>query len=81
MKSVMKVTGNLLRAARHAAGLHQMELARKAGIDPATLSRMEGFGFKPIGALTRNLEAVLDALKANGVELTETTITLTKKRR
>jgi len=27
------------------------------------------------------LESVLDALKAHGVELTETTITLTKKRR
>jgi ribosome-binding protein aMBF1 (putative translation factor) len=79
MKSGMRVTGNMLRGARHVAGLRQTQLAKAAKIDPATLSRMESFGAKPVGALTRNLESVLDALKAHGVEVSENAITLTRR--
>jgi ribosome-binding protein aMBF1 (putative translation factor) len=75
-------SGNMIRAARCAAGLHQTELARMAKIDPATLSRMENAGAEPVKALSRNLEAVLEALRKAGVELPdENTIRLVKRRR
>ena len=43
--------------------------ARMAGVDASTVSRMEACGFKPVKATRRNLDAVLDALLANGVEV------------
>ena len=53
-----------------------------AGIDPATLSRTGASGAKPVRALSKNLEAVLEALHRAGVELAdENTIRLTGKRR
>jgi hypothetical protein len=53
-----------------------------AKIDPATLSRMEAAGIEPVKALSRNLEAVLDALRKAGVEMPdENTIRLVKRRR
>ena len=45
--------------------------ARMAGVDASTVSRMEACGFKPVKATRRNLDAVLDALLANGVEVLE----------
>jgi DNA-binding XRE family transcriptional regulator len=83
MKSAMRVpSGDLLAAARRAIGLRQAELARLAGIDASTLSRMEGSGSKPVHALSQNLEAVLEALRKAGVELPdENTIRLVKRRR
>lgn len=56
-------------------------MLRAAQLDPSTLSRMESYGAKPIVALTRNLDAVVDALRASGVELTEDTIRLTRRKR
>jgi transcriptional regulator with XRE-family HTH domain len=83
MKSPMRVpSGDLLAAARRAIGLRQAELAKLAGIDSSTLSRMEGAGPKPVKALSQNLEAVLEALRKAGVELPdENTIRLVKRRR
>jgi transcriptional regulator with XRE-family HTH domain len=78
----MKIpTGRLLAAARHAAGLRQAELARDAGIDQTTLSRMEGAGAKPIGGAIRNLDRVLDALRRHGVEVDEDSIRIVRKGR
>jgi transcriptional regulator with XRE-family HTH domain len=63
-------------------GLTQVELAKAAGIDASTLSRMENSGAKPVKALSQNLEAVLEALRKAGVELPdENTIRLVKRRR
>jgi transcriptional regulator with XRE-family HTH domain len=70
-----------MAAARHAAGLKQAELARDAGIDQTTLSRMEGAGANPVGGSTRNLERVLGALRRHGVELDEDSIRIVKPRR
>jgi transcriptional regulator with XRE-family HTH domain len=82
MQSSMKIpTGRLLAAARHAAGLRQAELARDAGIDQTTLSRMEGAGAKPIGGAIRNLDRVLDALRRHGVEVDEDSIRIVRKGR
>ena len=64
-------------AARHAAGLTQSGLARAAGIDPTTLSRMETSGTKPV--TSRHLQTVLDALRVNGVEVLEDGLRRTKK--
>ena len=78
----MKVpSGRLLAAGRRVAGLKQADLAREAGIDPTTLSRMESAGADPVGGSTRNLQAVLDALRKHGVEIDEDSIRLVKKRR
>jgi hypothetical protein len=78
----MKVpTGRLLAAARHAAGLKQAELARDAGIDQATLSRMEGAGLQTIGGSNRKLQSVLDALRRHGVEVDEDSIRIVKRGR
>jgi transcriptional regulator with XRE-family HTH domain len=63
-----------LAAARRAAGLKQAELAKAAGIDPTTLSRMETAA--EITASTRNLQAVLTVLRQHGVELGEESIRL-----
>jgi transcriptional regulator with XRE-family HTH domain len=82
MQSSMKIpTGRLLAAARHAAGLRQAELARDAGIDQTTLSRMEGAGAEPIGGAVRNLDRVLDALRRHGVEVDEDSIRIVRKGR
>jgi transcriptional regulator with XRE-family HTH domain len=82
MQSDMRVpTGDMLAAARRLVGLRQTELAKAAGIDSATLSRMEGTGNKPVKALSQNLEAVLDALRRAGVEIEDDGIKFTKRRR
>jgi ribosome-binding protein aMBF1 (putative translation factor) len=71
-----------MMAAHCAIGLNQTELAPMAGIDPATLSRMEKAGAQPVKVLSRNLEAVSDALRKAGVEMPdENTIRVTKRRR
>jgi hypothetical protein len=76
----MKVpSGRLLAAGRRVAG--QADLVREAGIDPTTLSRMESAGADPVRGSTRNLQAVLDALRKHGVEIDEDSIRLVKKRR
>jgi transcriptional regulator with XRE-family HTH domain len=72
-------TGYLITAARHAVGLSQAELARAAGIDPTTLSRIETAGPKPPGGKTANLIAVIDALRAAGVEVLEDGLRLVPK--
>jgi transcriptional regulator with XRE-family HTH domain len=61
--------------------LTQVELAKAAGIDASTLSRMEGAGAKPVKALTQNLEAILNALRHAGVEIEDDAIRLVKRRR
>jgi hypothetical protein len=42
---------------------------------------MEAAGGKPVGGSTRNLQAVLEALRKHGLEVDETSIRLAKKRR
>jgi transcriptional regulator with XRE-family HTH domain len=78
----MKIpSGNMVAAARHAAGLSQEALAKAAGVDRATVSRMETCGADPVGGKVKNLEAVLDALRRHHVELEEDSIRITKRRR
>jgi hypothetical protein len=82
MKSNMRLpTGNLLRAARCAAGLKQVQLGKSANLDTSTISRMEGAGTKAVGGPTRNLLAVLDALRAHGVEVLDDGLRLVPKGR
>jgi transcriptional regulator with XRE-family HTH domain len=82
MQSDMKVpNGWLLVAARSAVGLTQAEVARVAGIDPTTLSRMENAGEKPVGGRTENLQAVLEALRSRGVEVLEDGLRVKPRRR
>ena len=50
------------------------ELAKVAGIDPTTLSRMETS--EPMMASAKNLQAVLDALRHHGVEVGDDMIRL-----
>jgi transcriptional regulator with XRE-family HTH domain len=82
MQSDMRVpTGDMLAAARRLVGLRQTELAKAAGLDASTLSRMEGAGNKPVKALSQNLEAVLDALRRAGVEIEDDGIRMVRRRR
>jgi transcriptional regulator with XRE-family HTH domain len=55
-----------LRAARHAAGVSQTELARRAGVARTTVARMETMarGDMSVSVLLRVLEAVGYELKA-----------------
>jgi len=55
-----------LKAARHAAGLSQTELARRAGVARTTVARMESVakGDMSVSVLLRLLEAVGHELKA-----------------
>jgi transcriptional regulator with XRE-family HTH domain len=61
-------------------GLEQIDLARSAGIDPSTLSRMENCGGEPVRATSKNLEAVLNALRRVGVEIEDDGLRLLKRR-
>jgi hypothetical protein len=54
-------------------------LAKAAGIDPATLSRLEASGISALSGKT--YEAVIDAMKHAGVEIEGTTLRLVKKPR
>jgi len=52
-----------------------------SGIDAATISCMENCGTKPVTATSRNLQAVLKALRRHGVEMGDDYVKLTKRRR
>jgi DNA-binding transcriptional regulator YiaG len=78
----MKIpSGNMVAAARHAAGLSQSQLAKAAGVDSSTVSRMETCGVDPVGGKVKNLQAVLEALRRHGVELEEDSIRIVRRRR
>lgn len=71
--------GRTIKAGRVLAGLSAKQLAKAAGIDPATLSRLEQSGISAVSGKT--YEAVIDALKHAGVEIEGTTLKLVKKPR
>ena len=75
-------TGNMLRAARALAGLKGTELADLAGVNQATISRMENFGRKTVGGYAGTIDAVVRALAHKGVEIVgDDTLRLTKRPR
>jgi transcriptional regulator with XRE-family HTH domain len=75
-------TGNMLRAARALAGLKGTELADLAGVNQATISRMENFGRKTVGGHAGTVDAVVRALAQKGVEIVgDDTLRLTKRPR
>lgn len=62
----MAITGNQIRAARSLLGLEQVALAEKAGVSTNTIRNMEAAGTHRVRVRTDTLDAVTDALKANG---------------
>jgi transcriptional regulator with XRE-family HTH domain len=64
-------TGNMMRAARALAGLKAAELAKLAGVDQSTISRLETFGRKTVAGHAGTVEAVVRVLRSRGVEITE----------
>jgi predicted transcriptional regulator len=64
-------TGNQLRAARAFAGLKSTELADLAGVNQATISRLENFGRKHVGGNVKTVDAVRKALAQRGVEIVD----------
>jgi transcriptional regulator with XRE-family HTH domain len=72
-------TARAIKAARVLAGLTGAELAKRAGIDPGTLSRLENGGVAAVSG--KNFEAVINALRKAGVEVEGTTIKLVGKPR
>ena len=75
-------TGHILRAARALAGLKAAELAKLAGVDQSTISRMETFGRKTVGGHAGTVDAVVKALAQRGVEIVgDDTVRLTKRSR
>jgi len=74
-------SGNALKAARALAGLKAAELARMAGIDASTISRLEGAGPKPVRGYAGTVDAVQRALRSRGVEITENGVQLVKRPR
>jgi transcriptional regulator with XRE-family HTH domain len=65
----MLPSGHMLKSARALAGLTAVQLAKLARLDASTISRMESAGPKPVRAMGHNIEAVLQALDQNGVEI------------
>ena len=65
----MLPTGRQLSAARVLAGLDQKQLAKLAGLDPSTVSRMEASDLAVARGHGRNIEAVLIALEKKGVTI------------
>jgi transcriptional regulator with XRE-family HTH domain len=75
-------TGNLLRAGRALAGLTGTQLAKEAGCDASTISRLEAAGTKHVAGHTLKVEAIVQALKRKGVQVIDDhTVTLIKKPR
>ena len=72
-------TGNQLKAARALAGLEQRQVAVKAKINVTTLFRMEDCGDRPVRGLAHNVEAVIDVLRKEGVEITSDGVRLTHR--
>jgi predicted transcriptional regulator len=72
-------TGREIAAARTLLGIGQRELAEKAGLNAATINRMEQSGHGPVRGQGRNIQAVLDALRKGGVEIDDLGIRLIKK--
>lgn len=76
-------TGNMLRAARALAGLNAANLAKLAGIDASTISRLEKSRDKSTRGMAQTVEAVQIALLKRGVKIIpdEGVIMLVKKAR
>ena len=60
--------------------IHQRQLAKAAGINPATLSRMENSGKKVVRGQGRSIQSVLDALAKAGVEVHEDGVRIIEKK-
>ena len=65
----MPITGHQIKAARSLIGMEQVALAEKAGVSANTIRNMEAFGTERVKVRTDTLDAVTDALKAEGVIL------------
>ena len=63
----MAITGNQIRAARALIGMEQVTLAEKAGVSANTIRNMEAVGGNRVKVRTDTLDAVADALRAEGV--------------
>ncbi len=74
-------TGNQIRAARSLIGWQQQQLADAAGLHPGVMNRMEKAGKSRVKGMIKNLEAVMDALEKQGVEITEDGVRLVRKPR
>jgi transcriptional regulator with XRE-family HTH domain len=74
-------TGRQIKAARILIGIEQRELAKQAGINASTLSRMESSGGKSVRGQGRTIQAVVDALQHNGVEIVEDGLRLKPKKK
>jgi ribosome-binding protein aMBF1 (putative translation factor) len=70
MGTMMKISGNQLRAARSLLGLEQIELADKAGVGVNTIRRMEACAADPIGGNESTRAKVTSALERLGAEFT-----------
>jgi predicted transcriptional regulator len=73
-------TGRQIAAARALLGLQQRELAKLAKLDVTTLNRMEGSGPGPVRGQGRSIQAVMDALEKQGVEITPDGVRLASKK-
>ena len=62
------ITGNQLKAARALLGMHQSDLARDAQLNVNTIRHMESSGSDPNPGRPSNINAVLEALEAAGIE-------------
>jgi transcriptional regulator with XRE-family HTH domain len=80
MSKRMLPTGNMLRAARSLAGLKAQELAKLAGIDASTISRLESRGRKTVGGQATTVDAVRRALLSRGVEIVDDGVRLITKK-
>lgn len=62
------LTGNQLKAARALIGMHQSDLAHRAGLNVNTIRHMESSGAEPISGRVSNVQAVQAALEHAGIE-------------
>ncbi len=74
-------TGNMLRAARALAGLRGTELAKMAGVDASTVSRLESSRAKSVRGQAETVDRVIHALLRRGVRITEDGVLFVRKPR
>lgn len=80
-KGMALPTGNMLRAARALAGLRGTELAKMAGVDASTVSRLESSRAKSVRGQAETVDRVIHALLRRGVRITDDGVSFVRKPR
>ena len=78
-KGMVLPTGNHMRAARALAGLTAGQLARLAGVDASTISRVESARHHKVAGQAGTIDRLTEALLKRGVAIHEDGVSFVRK--